>query len=243
MNWFIDNTMSNIKKIPRARNSGTIVVIATERELHLWLDSEKSSWKVSGFYIRRCWKKNKNKSEGCTSTCPIVKNPRACNSGTIGVKTTKREIDMWLDSEKPHGKFQVSKWNGVEKNPWKTVTCMCPIVKYQKARNSRTIGVTSMKCKLDMWLDSEKPHGKFQVPIWNGVEKKKTRRKTSTWICPTVKKIKGHVTPEQSRCVTYFRKTSWKVSGSYMRRCRKKILENSISDGRTHRLITVGRTP
>jgi hypothetical protein len=28
-----------------------------------------------------------------------------------------------------------------------------------------------MKRKLDVYFNPEEPHGKFQVPIWNGVEK------------------------------------------------------------------------
>jgi hypothetical protein len=44
------------------------------------------------------------------------KNPRAHNSGTIVVMTIKREIDMWLNLGKPHGKFQVHIWDGVENN-------------------------------------------------------------------------------------------------------------------------------
>jgi hypothetical protein len=54
----------------------------------------------------------------------------------------------------------------------KTVTCICPIVKNLRAHNSGTIGVMMMKRELDMMkreldvqLNSEKPHGKFQVPI------------------------------------------------------------------------------
>jgi hypothetical protein len=39
--------------------------------------------------------------------CPIVKNPRALNSRTIGVTMMKRELDVYLNTEKPHKKFQV----------------------------------------------------------------------------------------------------------------------------------------
>jgi hypothetical protein len=49
------------------------------------------SWKVSGSYMKRCGKKTR---KTVTSICPIVKNPRAHNSGTIGVKTMKRELDV-----------------------------------------------------------------------------------------------------------------------------------------------------
>jgi hypothetical protein len=48
----------------------------------------------------------KKKRKTVTCICPIVKNPRARNSGTIGVKTMKRELDVLLNSEKPHGEFQ-----------------------------------------------------------------------------------------------------------------------------------------
>jgi hypothetical protein len=40
------------------------------------------------------------------------------------------------------------------------------------ARNSETIGVTTIKRKIDVYLNSEKPNGKCQVLLWNGVEKK-----------------------------------------------------------------------
>jgi hypothetical protein len=51
------------------------------------------------------------------------------------------------------------------KIPPKTVTCICPIVKNPKACNSGTIGVTMIKCELDVQLNSGEPHGKFQFPI------------------------------------------------------------------------------
>jgi hypothetical protein len=55
-----------------------------------------------------------------------------------------------MNEEKPHGKFQVPINNVVEKNPRNTVTCICPIVENPRARNSGTIGVTTMKTKLNM---------------------------------------------------------------------------------------------
>jgi hypothetical protein len=51
------------------------------------------------------------------------------------------------------------------KKPRKTVTCIRPIVKNLRAHNSGTIGVTMMKRELDVQLNSEEPHRKFQVPI------------------------------------------------------------------------------
>jgi hypothetical protein len=47
----------------------------------------------------------------------------------------------------------------------KTVTCICPIVKNLRAHNSKTIGVMMMKRELDVYLNTEKPHKKFQVPM------------------------------------------------------------------------------
>jgi hypothetical protein len=52
--------------------------------------------------MKRCGKKPRK-----TSCCPIVKNLRAHNSGTIGVTMMKRELDVQLNPEEPHGKFQV----------------------------------------------------------------------------------------------------------------------------------------
>jgi hypothetical protein len=37
-----------------------------------------------------------------------------------------------------------------DRKPQKTVTCICPIVKNPRARNSGTMGVTIMKCELDV---------------------------------------------------------------------------------------------
>jgi hypothetical protein len=48
---------------------------------------------------------------------------------------------------------------------------ICLIVKNPRARNLGTTVVTMIKRKLDVQLNSEK-HGKFQVSIWNSVEKK-----------------------------------------------------------------------
>jgi hypothetical protein len=46
---------------------------------------------------------------------------------------------------------------------WKTVTCICPIVKNPRARNSRTCTVImTMKRDLNMY---NLPQKKFQVPI------------------------------------------------------------------------------
>jgi hypothetical protein len=75
---------------PRARYSGTIEITATKGGLDVRLDSENS-----GFNMRRYRKKKNSKKIACI--CPIVKkktNPRARNSGTIGVTRMKRELDV-----------------------------------------------------------------------------------------------------------------------------------------------------
>jgi hypothetical protein len=37
-----------------------------------------------------------------------------------------------------------------DRKPRKTVTCICPMVKNPRARNSGTMGVTIIKCELDV---------------------------------------------------------------------------------------------
>jgi hypothetical protein len=83
-----------------------------------------------------------------------------CNSRAIVVTTTKCELDVWLDSEKPHGKFQIPIWDGVE-------------------TSFRTEGRTSLRShsghnneRQTRYGPQEKRHEKFQVPIWDSVEKK-----------------------------------------------------------------------
>jgi hypothetical protein len=73
----------------------------------------KNLIKISGSYAKQC-RKTPRKTVTCVS--PIVINPRAHNSETIGVTTMKRELNVQL---KPQGKFQVPIWNGVEKYPGK----------------------------------------------------------------------------------------------------------------------------
>jgi hypothetical protein len=44
------------------------------------------------------------------------KKSKYTNSGTIVVViSTKRDLDVYLSSENPHGKFQVPIWNSIEK--------------------------------------------------------------------------------------------------------------------------------
>jgi hypothetical protein len=60
----------------------------------------------------------------------------------MGVTTTKRELHVWLASEKPHKKFQAPIWDSVENNPGK-------LISDRWTRNSGAVVKKNTKRELD----------------------------------------------------------------------------------------------
>jgi hypothetical protein len=85
--------MSYIGKKSRIRNSGTIGVTMMKCKLSLCNLTQKNFMESPKFLYETVYKKIPE-NRYMHNVCPIVNNPRARNSGTIGVTIMKCELDV-----------------------------------------------------------------------------------------------------------------------------------------------------